>query len=335
MRVFSLFLLAALVSAPVSGEPLDDEPPKEPTADQPADGEPTAGEQGEDEPGEEQPTVASSLWAAALPLQLPAGADSIDPADARGKHVVLLFLYLSGPGARSRYLPAAAELVEHFAGDEDVSFIAVETGHGEPSTPEAGRAALAEFGLTELPLASDRGTPEGWGPLARAYELRRLPSVVLLDRDGTRRGEAEFFSAPQPTIARIEGMRAGLVRERPGCASWYTLDGFPEVDCGDRSFAVSLRRGPDVERGLTFHEEKLLEFLSGAGAQVLKRQEPTDCALLGRPARCRTVLATIAGGIPGRFTVAVAKGRMLAATCHNLTGKRVLPEVCREGLELP
>ncbi|MEM6793963.1 MAG: TlpA disulfide reductase family protein [Acidobacteriota bacterium] len=130
--------------------------------------------------GREAPSWESLEW-----LNLPEDLAPLDVASFRGK-VLYIFCFQSWcPGCHSHGFPTLQEVERHYAGNEDVHFVAVQTvfeGYGS-NTEQRALDDLADYGL-EIPLAHDSGEGRGASPFMRAYRTGGTPWTVIVGPDG-------------------------------------------------------------------------------------------------------------------------------------------------------
>ncbi|MGO9641068.1 MAG: TlpA family protein disulfide reductase [Candidatus Acidiferrales bacterium] len=105
---------------------------------------------------------------------------TISASDLRG-HVVVLTFWATWCGPCRAELPEVQRVYTRFKGNPDVVVLAVDTavfGDGGPEeTADGGKQFLARINL-DLPGAFDSGQA------ARAFGVRALPELVLLDKEG-------------------------------------------------------------------------------------------------------------------------------------------------------
>ncbi len=151
--------------------------------------------------GQRAPAWELSEW-----YNLPREPDRLEVSDFEGK-VVYLFCFQSWcPGCHSHGFPTLQEVERHFADDDDVFFVAVQTvfeGFGT-NTANRGRDALAKFDL-EIPLAQDTGD-RGPSSLMRKYRTGGTPWTVIIDPGGVVRFNG-FNIQPEQAIALIDRLR--------------------------------------------------------------------------------------------------------------------------------
>lgn len=134
------------------------------------------------------------LGSAAAPIDLPlVGREGrFNLAEQRGKPV-LLEVFASWCGACRRSAPTLAEAFE--AHRSEVEFIGVVVN----DEPDAAHRIKSEWGIP-YDIALDDGS------VSRAYNVKLLPTLVLIDKSGTVRRVA----AGMPTRAQIEDWLAEL-----------------------------------------------------------------------------------------------------------------------------
>ena len=123
-------------------------------------------------------------WGVSEGRQLPEGKTSLDIEDFKGK-VLYLFCFQSWcPGCHSRGFPTLKMLVDAYAGDDDVAFVAVQTvfeGFGVNS-PERGWEAAEKFNL-KIPFGHS-GTSEKRSTLMQHYRTGGTPWAIIIDQKG-------------------------------------------------------------------------------------------------------------------------------------------------------
>ncbi|MEM7352125.1 MAG: TlpA disulfide reductase family protein [Acidobacteriota bacterium] len=145
-------------------------------------------------------------WELAEWYNLQPGVDGLDISDFEGKVIYLYFFQSWCPGCHSHGFPTLKKAERHFAGDDDVVFVAVQTVFEgfATNTARRGRDTLADFGL-EIPLGQDTGD-HGPSSLMRKYRTGGTPWTVLIDRGGVVRFN-DFHIQPEQAIALIDRLR--------------------------------------------------------------------------------------------------------------------------------
>jgi len=130
--------------------------------------------------GKPAPELDVDTW-----LNLPSEIDSVSLEALRGK-VVYLFLFQSWcPGCHSHGFPALVETYEHFADNQEVVFIAVQTTFEGYGTNTSARAeeTVSSYGLP-IPVGHDSDEEGDDVPLMRRYRSGGTPWTVIVDRAG-------------------------------------------------------------------------------------------------------------------------------------------------------
>ena len=133
--------------------------------------------------------------------------ESISVEDFKGK-VVYLYCFQSWcPGCHSHGFPTMVKLIDHYKGDDDVAFVAVQTvfeGH-HVNKPEAAWKTARKFGLT-IPVGHS-GTKENRPALMSAYHTRGTPWTIIIGPDGTVE-YSNFRIESETAIALIDKLKA-------------------------------------------------------------------------------------------------------------------------------
>lgn len=152
--------------------------------------------------GERAPRLGVKTW-----FNLPEGQTSVDVSDYKG-NVIYLYSFQSGcPGCHRYGFPTLTELIKHYAGNQQVAFVAVQTtfeGYGA-NTPEAARETAKRYGLT-IPVGHS-GARDEPSTLMQRYRTGGTPWTVIIDRDGVVRYN-DFHIQPEAAIKLIDRMMA-------------------------------------------------------------------------------------------------------------------------------
>lgn len=152
--------------------------------------------------GREAPTWEISQWA-----NLPPGVKALDVDDFEGK-ILYLFCFQSWcPGCHSHGFPTLQTVSKRFAGEEDVSFVTVQTTFEGFHTNNFDKAkeTVADFGL-DLPVGQS-GTQNERSELMRRYRTGGTPWTVIIDRNGVVRYNG-FNISPDQATAIIKALLA-------------------------------------------------------------------------------------------------------------------------------
>jgi len=150
--------------------------------------------------GRPAPELAVDTW-----FNLPGDTDALRLAELRGKVIYLYFFQAWCPGCHSHGFPTLEAVHEHFAGDDDIVFVAVQTAFEGLHTNTAQRAqkTVAKYGLT-IPVGHAAGAGEHRSPaIMRAYRSGGTPWTVIIDRDGIVRFDGFKIDA-RPAIDLID-----------------------------------------------------------------------------------------------------------------------------------
>ncbi len=145
-------------------------------------------------------------WTVDRWFQLPAGVESLDVSDFRGK-VLYVFCFQSWcPGCHSHGFPALRKVSEHFDGRDEVAFVAIQTVFEgfHANTADRGRQTMAEYDL-DIPFGQAVGSHSESPDLMRRYRTGGTPWTILIDRDGVVRFNG-FSVDPSGAIQAIESL---------------------------------------------------------------------------------------------------------------------------------
>ena len=140
--------------------------------------------------GAQQPGILDQTapsWGVEKWLNLPEGTTSIDIADYQGKVVYLYGFQSWCPGCHSHGFPTMQRLIEAFAGNDDVAFVAVQTvfeGY-QYNTFDHARRIVDRYALT-IPVGQS-GENGRRSPIMRNYRTGGTPWVIVIDRNGVVR----------------------------------------------------------------------------------------------------------------------------------------------------
>lgn len=99
-------------------------------------------------------------------------------------------------------LPTLGKLIEHYKGDDEVAFVAVQTtfeGFGV-NTPEKAKQTARQYKLT-IPVGHS-GSAEERSTVMKRYRTGGTPWTVIIDRDGIVRYN-DFHIDPQKAVKLI------------------------------------------------------------------------------------------------------------------------------------
>jgi thiol-disulfide isomerase/thioredoxin len=131
------------------------------------------------------------------------GKKALEISDVRGKTVYLYCFQAWCPGCHSHGFPTMREVREHFKGDQDVVFLAIQTvfeGYGT-NTMTNGLRALKKFDL-DIPLGLS-GAEAKPSKLMRSYRTRGTPWTIIIGSDGKVLTDG-FRVGAEEAIALIE-----------------------------------------------------------------------------------------------------------------------------------
>ncbi|MGE3285090.1 MAG: peroxiredoxin family protein [Pseudonocardia sp.] len=184
------------------------------------------------------PAWTTNRWFHSAPLE---------PADLRGRVVVLEAFQMLCPGCVSHGLPQALRLVRHFGDDIAVIGLHSVFEHHAAMTPTSLEAFLFEYKIG-FPVGVDahQGTDPTPVTFAR-YRMRGTPTTVLIDRDGRLRahhfGAVEDMAiasavtrlldearAPVPTGARAETSAETAAETAAGSSAGTSAGTRPPVE---------------------------------------------------------------------------------------------------------
>ncbi len=118
-------------------------------------------------------------------LNLPQDTPRLAVEDFRGK-VLYVFCFQSWcPGCHSHGFPTLQEVEQHYRGNGDVHFVAIQTVFEGFGTNTSHRALTEVQGYDlEIPTAHDEGERNAVSPFMRAYRTGGTPWTILIGPDG-------------------------------------------------------------------------------------------------------------------------------------------------------
>ena len=152
--------------------------------------------------GMKAPEVWAKTW-----KNGPSGQSRFSVKAQQGKIIYLFFFQSWCPGCHSRGFPSLRAVAQHFKGQDDVVFAAVQTVFEgfSVNSPAKAWSSMAEFGLA-LPIGHDAG-PDGKRSMTMArYRSGGTPWTVVIGPRGIVRFNG-FHLPPQKGIALIESLR--------------------------------------------------------------------------------------------------------------------------------
>lgn len=136
----------------------------------------------------------------------PAGTDTLDVGDFRGRVVCLFFVRSACRGSRSHALPALEQVARHFQGDEEVAVLVLQTPAGDRrlNTLE-NLERIAQQLPPEVPAGQCAKTQEP-PAVVQAYQICGTPWTTIIDRDGIVQFNNHTVR-PAEIIRRIEELK--------------------------------------------------------------------------------------------------------------------------------
>ncbi len=129
--------------------------------------------------GRKAPEWTVTEWAG-----LPAGNDSLQLSDVEGKIVYLFFFQSSCESSRREGLSVLREVKEHFADDDSIVFIAIQTAFRAYTANTMKMAKrLFESKNVDIPIGQD-GEPGRESQTAKSYDTYGTPWTVIIGQDG-------------------------------------------------------------------------------------------------------------------------------------------------------
>ena len=153
--------------------------------------------------GREAPEWGVTQW-----HQLPDGKESLDLSDFEGKTVYLYCFQSWCPGCHSRGFPTLKAVADHYAGDDKVAFVAVQTVFEGFSTNTFAKAkAVAEKFELSIPIGHTAGNQQNHTPeLMRNYRTGGTPWTVIIDPDGQVRFNG-FHITEEDAVQLIDALK--------------------------------------------------------------------------------------------------------------------------------
>lgn len=134
------------------------------------------------------------------------GRNSLDVKDLRGKVIYLYYFQSWCPGCHSHGFPTLQLLIDRFAGDPDVAFVAIQTTfEGFASNTSERAKEMAERYELDIPIGHDGDRHTG-SVLMRRYQTGGTPWTVIIDRDGVVRFNQFFLEYPD-AVKLIEHLK--------------------------------------------------------------------------------------------------------------------------------
>ena len=145
-------------------------------------------------------------WDAAHWMNLPKGKKALNPSDFEGK-VIYLYCFQSWcPGCHSQGFPTLKKVSEHYEGDDDVVFIAIQTVFEgfSTNTPKKVSAMAKRYGFS-FPMAHS-GTAKQKSALMKSYRTRGTPWTIIIDKKGVVRYN-DFHISEKKATALIQTLK--------------------------------------------------------------------------------------------------------------------------------
>lgn len=154
--------------------------------------------------GKKAPLLNVSDW-----YQLPEGKEKVEITDYEGKIVVLLFFQHWCQASQERELPVLKNLVNHYAGNDGIVFLAIQTAFEGflDNTPDKLPVTAEKFGL-KIPFGHYTKVPEFPG-VSGTYKPGGTPWWVIIDRMGMVEYNG-FILNEEEAIKGFDKMLAGL-----------------------------------------------------------------------------------------------------------------------------
>ncbi len=153
--------------------------------------------------GHKAPSWQVSDW-----HQLPDAVAKLDVSSYRGK-VLYLYCFQSWcPGCHKSGFPTLQQVIKHYADDEDVAFVAIQTSFEgfRTNTFEQAREVARQYGL-KIPFGQSGGRDQR-SALMRAYRTGGTPWTIIIDRDGIVRFNDYHISAAK-AVRLIDRLKQG------------------------------------------------------------------------------------------------------------------------------
>ena len=154
--------------------------------------------------GEEAPKFNIGKW-----HQLPEGKDDLEITDFRGKTLVMLLFQYSTPNAHEEAFPMLKRLVEHFQGNDEIAFLAIQAvGTNRNENTSDKMQAMAEKFELDIPFGHYVMVPEFPG-IVGGYKPEASPWWVVIDRKGKVEWNGPALNDDE-AIENLEQMIAGI-----------------------------------------------------------------------------------------------------------------------------
>lgn len=148
----------------------------------------------------------ASPWGASNWIALPKGKKDLNPADFSGK-VVYLYCFQSWcPGCHSSGFPTLKKVSDHYEGDDEVAFVAIQTVfEGFNANPPSKVPAMAKRYGFSFPMghSGSQGKPS---QLMRSYRTGGTPWTIIIDKEGVVRYN-DFHISPEKAKALIDTLK--------------------------------------------------------------------------------------------------------------------------------
>ena len=137
-------------------------------------------------------------------LNVPSEASRVELADYADRCVYLYCFQSWCPGCHSQGFPALLHMLEFFAGEPRLAFVAVQTVFEgfDTNSLEAARGVAQKYQL-DIPIGHDPGPESSGSIVMRRYRSGGTPWTIVIDRD--RRVRFNGFQADVEMLA--EGIK--------------------------------------------------------------------------------------------------------------------------------
>ena len=123
-------------------------------------------------------------WEVSEWFQLPAGKDTLDVEDFKGKVIYLYCFQNWCPGCHSHGFPLLQKLTMHYSNDDRITFVAVQTTFvGFFTNTFEGAQKIAERYNLKIPVGQSGGSGE-LSQLMVSYRTGGTPWSIVIDKQG-------------------------------------------------------------------------------------------------------------------------------------------------------
>jgi len=148
--------------------------------------------------GKEAPAWNVTQW-----HQLPAGSETLEVTDFKGK-VLYLYCFQSWcPGCHKSGFPTLKAVAEHFKDNDKVGFVTIQTVFegAKANTFERGKQIVSDKFKLTIPFGQSGGKTRS--PLMKAYRTGGTPWTIIIDPAG-KVVFNDFHIKPKEAIRKIE-----------------------------------------------------------------------------------------------------------------------------------